>query len=109
LPGKSLVPVFGQDGSVSRDYLWWLHEGSRAIRVGDYKLVAAAPSLRGRGPGAQDDQKPGAWELYDLKTDPAETTNLADRMPEKVRELAALWTQKQNEFFQQATADLGAK
>jgi len=24
-------------------------DGSRAIRVGDYKLVAAAPSLRGRG------------------------------------------------------------
>ncbi len=40
-PGKSLLPAFARDGSVSHDAIWWEHEGNRAIRVGDWKLVAA--------------------------------------------------------------------
>ena len=48
-PGKSLVPAFARDGSVKHDDLWWAHEGNRAIRVGDWKLVAA---------------KNEPWELY---------------------------------------------
>src|SRR5262249_22549116 len=40
-PGKSLVPLFKKDGTVAHDYLWWLHEGNRALRVGDWKIVAA--------------------------------------------------------------------
>ncbi|MCP3694266.1 MAG: sulfatase-like hydrolase/transferase, partial [Planctomycetaceae bacterium] len=41
-PGKSLVPAFTKNGAVSREYLWWHHEGHRAIRMGDWKLVSAA-------------------------------------------------------------------
>ena len=107
MPGKSLLPAFAKDNSVQHDYLWWLHEGSRAIRVGDWKLVAAAPSLRGRGAGrgAQTEDQPGDWELFNLSEDRAETNNLAAKMPEKVKELAALWNEKQQEFFQQATEE----
>ena len=47
-PGKSLVPAFARDGTVRHDDLWWAHEGNRAIRVGDWKLVAA----QGRALGA---------------------------------------------------------
>jgi arylsulfatase len=101
-PGKSLAPAFARDNVVVHDYLWWLHEGSRAIRVGDWKLVAASPSLRGRGAEARQQEKPGSWELFNLADDRAETRNLADKMPEKVRELAAVWTQKQDEFFKLA-------
>ena len=82
-PGRSLVPAFAKDGAAPRDYLWWLHEGNRAIRVGDWKLVAA---------------KGDAWELYDLRTDRAETKNLAVKMPEKVVELSALWEKQTAEF-----------
>lgn len=35
----SLAPVFG-NGTIDRDALYWEHEGNRAIRVGDWKLVA---------------------------------------------------------------------
>ena len=75
-PGRSLVPAFHRDVTVDRDSLWWLHEGNRAIQVGDWKLVAA---------------KNDPWELYDLRNDRAESNNLAQERPEKARELEALW------------------
>ncbi len=82
-PGKSLLPAFSKNETIARDSLWWLHEGNKAIRVGDWKLVAA---------------KDKAWALYDLKTDRAEQHNLAAKMPDKVQELASLW-QKQTDAF----------
>jgi arylsulfatase A-like enzyme len=92
LAGKSLMPAFSADVAIDRDYLWWSHEGNRAIRVGDYKLVAS---------GAQ-----GAWELYNLASDRSESVNLAEKMPDKARELASLWEVKQDEFKTLATQDL---
>jgi arylsulfatase len=83
-PGKSLVPAFKKDGSVSHEFLWWQHEGNRALRVGDWKIVAA---------GADS-----PWELYDLKTDRAEAIDLAAARPEKVQELARIWTYHFEEF-----------
>jgi arylsulfatase len=82
-PGKSLVPAFAKDETITRDSIWWLHEGNKAIRVGDWKLVAA-----------QGD----AWALYNLQTDRAEQRDLAAKMPEKAKELADLW-QKQTDAF----------
>ncbi len=105
-PGRSLVAAFSKDNSATRDSLWWAHEGSKAVRVGDYKLVAASPSLRGRGNDeAEAKQKPGEWELFDLSSDRAETNNLAAKMPEKVKELAAVWTRQQEEFAKQLAQD----
>ena len=40
-PGKSLVPTLTSDITIPRDHLWWLHEGNRAVSIGDWKLVAA--------------------------------------------------------------------
>jgi len=91
-PGKSLVPAFAKDERIERDCLWWLHEGNRAVRVGDWKLVAA---------------KNEPWELYDLRTDRAEQDNLASKMPEKVRALEAEW-QKKTEAFTELAAKTSA-
>lgn len=82
-PGKSLVPALARDVTIARESLWWLHDGHRAIRVSDWKLVATAGH---------------AWELYDLKADRAERENLAAAMPEKVKEMSDLW-QKQADAF----------
>lgn len=82
-PGKSLLPAFQKDVTIERDFLWWLHEGNRAIRVGQWKLVSLA-------------NKP--WELYDLSKDRAEQNNLAEKMPDKVKELSALWQKQTDEF-----------
>jgi NRAMP (natural resistance-associated macrophage protein)-like metal ion transporter len=75
LEGKSLVPVLRGKSLGSRT-LAWEHDGNRAIRVGDWKLVA-----RYQGP----------WELYNLKADRTETNDLAKEQPAKVREVAAQW------------------
>jgi arylsulfatase len=84
-PGRSLTGTFAADISISRESLWWLHEGNRAVSAGDWKLVAA---------------KGDPWELYNLSTDRAEQDNLASRMPDKVKELERLW-QKQTDDFKQ--------
>jgi len=90
-PGKSLVPVFIKDGSVTHDFFWWFHDGNRAIRMGDWKLVA-------------DHQNP--WELYDLRGDRSESRNLADSEPDRVRQLEQAWTRHMEEFLTLATQDL---
>ena len=82
-PGKSLVAAFAKDETIARDSLWWLHEDNKAIRIGDWKLVAA---------------KGDPWALYDLKTDRAEQNDLAAKMPEKAKELADAWQQQADDF-----------
>jgi len=84
LPGHSIVPVFAKDGNPLHDELWWCHDGHRALRVEDWKLV----SVKGE-----------EWELYDLATDRAETRNVAGEYPERVREMAAAWRSRGEELI----------
>lgn len=95
-PGKSLVPAFTADGSVQHEDLWWLHEGNRALRVGDWKLVSAGP---------KGDFTAAPWELYDLSKDRGETNNLAAQMPEKVAELAKRWNDEFTKIRQLAAGE----
>jgi arylsulfatase A-like enzyme len=94
LPGRSLVSIFEKDEPVVRQELWWSHEGNRAIRVANWKLVMDGPD--------------GEWELYDLGRDRTEAQNLAAEHPDRVRELARLWQQREDEFRALATRDLAA-
>ena len=89
-PGKSLAPAFAKDATVPRESLWWLHEGNRALRVGDWKIVAAGAA--------------SPWELYDVSADRSETRDQAAVKPEKVREMAALWARQLAEFTALAAA-----
>lgn len=74
LEGKSLRPAFLKQ-KIQRDALYWEHEGNRAVREGDWKLVAKGPT--------------GDWELYNLRKDRTEQTNLAATHPELTVRLAA--------------------
>ncbi len=93
-PGRSLVPAFVRDETIARDSLWWLHEGNRALRVGDWKIVAA---------------KGAPWALYDLRTDRAEQQDLAEGMPERVREMDAVWQAQTDAFLDLARRSGAAK
>ncbi len=90
MPGRSLVPTLAQDLEIPRDYLYFHHLNNRAIRVGDWKLVAA---------GGKED---GPWELYNLRSDRCEMHNLAAQQPDKVKQLSTLWQQCEDQFRQQA-------
>jgi arylsulfatase len=74
--GKSLVPMIRGEQPRSHEVLAWEHFGAKAIREGDWKLVA---------------RKSGPWELYDVARDRAEANDLAARHPQKVRDMEAKW------------------
>ena len=76
LEGRSLRPVFeGETLDPSRP-IYFEHFGARAMRQGDWKIVA----LSGE-----------PWELYNLAKDRTETTDLASQQPDRVKEMAAGW------------------
>lgn len=77
LEGRSLTPLFA-GGKIEREAIYWEHEGNRAIRSGDWKLVA------------EHDQP---WELYNIAQDRSEQHDLSSQQPERVKRLADMWNQ----------------
>jgi len=76
MEGRSLLPVLGNQPITRSELICFEHEGSRAVRDGNWKLV----SLSG------DD-----WELYDLETDPTEMHDLIKTESAKASALIAIW------------------
>lgn len=72
LHGKSLLPVFQGKKRVEPEYFISGLEKFRMFRAGDWKIV----QLNGK-----------KWELYNMKEDQTETTDLSAKFPEKVKEL----------------------
>lgn len=87
LPGRSLVRAFRSDAPIARPYLYFHHIGNRALRMGDWKLVAAAKE---------------PWELYDMRGDRSEMRDRAARETARVAEMERIWQQCDREFAAQA-------
>jgi len=75
LDGVSLVPVLKGGELVSDRSLFWATKGRWAVRSGDWKLLVGQSPI----------QK--VAHLFNLKSDPGEQTNLADKHPKRVQEL----------------------
>jgi arylsulfatase A-like enzyme len=92
IEGVNLLPYLeGAKSGSPHDALFWRFGKQMAVRSGDYKLVrydSNADSLTGKS-----NQPVSAARLYDLSKDVGETKDLADAMPEKVKELQAKWDQ----------------
>ena len=89
--GIDLSPVLSSAGEIpDRDLFWhyphYANSGGKpgsVIRSGDYKLIHF-----------YDDDR---LELYNLRTDPGETTNIAEQQPGRVTEMRgklAAWLQE---------------
>jgi arylsulfatase len=101
LSGRSFLPALLDASHAANETLFWERLGNEAVRDGRWKLVRFYNDLRSydaktkRGPGSG--QRTGAWELYDLDTDPNETRDLAAQHPERVADLAkqhAAWAKR---------------
>lgn len=83
LDGENISPLlFGEPMPETRTFYFYFNEDLRAIRHGDWKFKKAVrdnPYWQKLPP--HDDQ------LFNLVVDPEESTNLADRYPEKVADL----------------------
>lgn len=84
LSGISLDAAFKNKPLERTHPLYFEHENNAAIIQDDWKLVGTAVSVPG-GPASEK------WELYNLKRDRTETNDRAEKRPEKVAELSALW------------------
>jgi arylsulfatase A-like enzyme len=80
MEGVSLRPLLaasaGNPASLPPRLLAWEHEGNRAIREGQWKLVSLATA---------------PWELYDMESDRVEMNDLAASQPERVKDMSAKW------------------
>jgi arylsulfatase A-like enzyme len=76
LEGKSLLPVFEGKQRQGHEILFFEHMGGKAVRIGEWKLVAL---------------NLGVWELYNLSQDKTEMNNLAEKFPQKVEDMKKEW------------------
>ena len=72
LRGKSLLPILKGQRRKPHGELFFEFARYKGLRAGKWKIA----------------WRKGPWELYDVEADRTELNNLAEKMPEKVAELA---------------------
>ncbi len=76
LEGESLMPSLRNPNWSRSRSIFFEHEGNRALRAGEWKLVSA---------------EDGPWELYNITEDRTETNDLAAREPGRREAMANDW------------------
>lgn len=88
IEGVNLLPFIAHstDLKTPHDALYWRFGNQMAIRKGDWKLIKYDPVADG-GKG-----QPTGPHLYNLAKDIGEKDDLAEKMPDKVKELQTAWS-----------------
>lgn len=85
LDGFDLAPVLFNSGTMPQRNMYWIW-GSQttrwALRWSDWKIVRYSP---------QEPSEPSDWQLFNLKEDPKETTDVAATHPEVVEKLHGMF------------------
>lgn len=97
----SMLPIFEGKEKADEKRLSVVHHsinGSFAFRKGNWKLITVPDSGGWSYPHPANDKedisKMPAFQLYNLKDDPAETLNLENKYPEKVLELTSMLSEQ---------------
>jgi arylsulfatase len=77
-----LLPLIQGKTWKGHNALFFEHEGNRAVRQGNWKLVSEYPANQ--------------WHLYNIVQDRSETNDLAAQNPDKVKTLTELYEQWAN-------------
>ena len=78
MEGISLLPALRSGPLTRTTPLFWEHEGNRAVRDGDWKLVSRFDTGR---------KKQGPWELYNIKQDRTEQQDVSAANPERTQKM----------------------
>jgi arylsulfatase A-like enzyme len=76
MDGVSLRSALAGQPVVRGQPIFWEHEGNRAVRDGQWKLVT---------------KYPGGWQLFDIEADRTEQHDLSAQQPECAAKMAAHW------------------
>ncbi len=76
LEGHSFLGALANGGWVRPAPIYWEHEGNRAARLGDWKLVSEGNTR---------------WELYNMKSDRTELSDLSDNYPEVLARMVQMY------------------
>ncbi len=113
IDGLDVWPLIAQKPGAKNPHegygLWYAQNELQAVVSGDgrwklilphtYRTLAGRPGGRDGVPTKYENQKTGAPKLYDLRADIGETTDLAARHPDQVKQLLA--------FAEKCRAELG--
>ena len=86
IEGESVAPSIADPDAPGRRTQFYSMLGQRALYNDGWLANTLHPTLSGWSDFEHD-----TWELYNLSQDRAQTTNLADENPDKLRELIDLW------------------
>jgi arylsulfatase A-like enzyme len=87
LAGESFKASFSDPKAKGRETQFYSMLGTRGIYHDGWKAASVTPAM----PDAWAEFATQRWELFNTETDPSECHDLAEKYPDKLQELVALW------------------
>ncbi len=106
MEGHSFAATFENAQATDKDRAQYVElYGNRGLWQGDWGIVTSHRTEPWNWKVSKTFDEP--WELYNLKKDPGQTTNLADKYPERVEQMAALFDEQAEKYNVRPHHNLG--